>query len=103
MDRRDNSPRAVGRLIIGVIASLLLCCCGLVVWGTWFSESWCLSPLEFEQPQLYLRFGALKVLACVVIGTACLLVARWSFAKSRPKSEYWNALKQSGEAENEND
>jgi hypothetical protein len=85
MERWNNTARTVGRVIIGVFASVVLCCCCLVVVSTWFSESWCPSPLQFQQPQQYLGLGALKVLGCIVIGTVCLLVARWSFARNRSK------------------
>jgi len=64
------------RAVLGVVAGLLICYCGVIVFGSWFlvprNSSWSLVQ--------DLGFRAAMTVGCFAVGTGCLFLILWCFA-----------------------
>src|SRR5579863_6840311 len=63
------------RAVLGIVAGLLICYCGVIVFGSWFllprNSSWSLVQ--------DLGFRAAMTVGCFAIGIGCLFLILWCF------------------------
>jgi hypothetical protein len=76
-------PSIIFRIILGVVATLLLCYCGVVIFGEWFLvPRW---PGYSLAKDLALRAG--MTLGCIAVGTGCVYLAEWCLFRRDSKNQ----------------